>query len=114
MPSLSKALAKYMTALEAVEQLLEQLEEIGLRIFPRRKFRFYRSLVEPFVNLAQPTGLSELAIEDLRANLDRLSSPNLVEGLEMAGVRGKAISKLSAFEGAWDELVDVAFTEVDQ
>jgi hypothetical protein len=111
MAALSKALAKYMTALETVEGLLEQLDELGLQLFTRRKFRFYRKLIEPFVDLARGTELTEGAIEDLRTNIDRLASPNIVEGLKMAGLKGKAIGKFQAFETAWHELVEAAFTD---
>jgi hypothetical protein len=113
MPSLSKALTKYMTALDAVEGLLEQLDELGLQLSTRRRFRFYRKLIEPFgwIDLARGEELTDGAIEGLRTNLDRLNSPNVVEGLRMAGLRGKAIGKLQAFETAWDELVEAAFTE---
>jgi hypothetical protein len=100
-----------MTALESVEALLDQLDEIGLQLVALRKFRFYRKLIEPFVDLASGIELTEVALEDLRTNIDRLTSPNIVEGLKMAGLKGKAIRKFEAFEAAWDELVEVAFTE---
>ncbi len=108
MNALGAALTKYLAALEAVEELVGGCEALGLRLFNPRKLIVYRKNVEPFADQLASGDLNPGAVADLFTNVERLATPNFVEGLEMAGIKGAAIGKLKAFENAWEKLVETA------
>lgn len=105
------ALTRFITAFEAVDEVVKACADSGIELVRPRKMLVYRRRLERFLTKNMPAiatlgALPPDAVLELYEAVEAFESPELIlQDLMMAGIRGKALTKFRAWENAFDHLV---------